>query len=564
MIKIRQEHLVANVSMAIAILLGVSSLAIRTTAQSMPQPVSPQIAEPIPVPLPDSTNQPSPVPVQPDGTPPALPVQTTPPPQFTPPNPVPSVAELSDVLPTDWAAQALQQLVKRYGCISGFPDGRYLGNRAITRLEFAAGLSACLTRFEAIAGAATQEEVAALLRLQEEFAAELAVVQGRLEAVEARFAAAGVTPFSTTTKLRGGAVFAVSDLLSGGEDETESNLVFQSRVDLALDTSFGGEDRLQTVLSSGNFERFALPDGSAEGRFGFAANTEGLELDSLSYEFPMGDRTNVSVIAVGGNLSDFTRSINSIGSSTQGVVSRFAQRNPIYRAAGLDTGSGVGISIEPIDELTLSAGYVAATSSNPNAGNGLFNGGYAWVGQVAFTPEPFSVAIAYAHSYVSNEGNDTGTGSANAVLDIPYSDTNDNIRPVVVNSYGLDLNYQISDAIEIGGWLGFSNVRVIGLGDADVWNYAVRLALPDLGGEGNMAGLVVGMQPRLTGTSPGLGLTLGERRDPDVGLHVEGFYRIRLNDHVSVTPGVVWLTAPNHDQNNPDAVITTIRTSLTF
>jgi uncharacterized protein involved in exopolysaccharide biosynthesis len=35
---------------------------------------------------------------------------------------VTSVTQLSDVRPTDWAFQALQSLVERYGCIAGYPD----------------------------------------------------------------------------------------------------------------------------------------------------------------------------------------------------------------------------------------------------------------------------------------------------------------------------------------------------------------------------------------------------------------------------------------------------------
>ena len=35
---------------------------------------------------------------------------------------VTSVSQLSDVQPTDWAFQALQSLVDRYGCIAGYPD----------------------------------------------------------------------------------------------------------------------------------------------------------------------------------------------------------------------------------------------------------------------------------------------------------------------------------------------------------------------------------------------------------------------------------------------------------
>ncbi len=59
---------------------------------------------------------------------------------------VTSVSQLTDVRPTDWAFQALQSLVERYGCIVGFPDKTYRGSQALTRYEFAAGLNACLDR----------------------------------------------------------------------------------------------------------------------------------------------------------------------------------------------------------------------------------------------------------------------------------------------------------------------------------------------------------------------------------------------------------------------------------
>jgi S-layer homology domain len=59
---------------------------------------------------------------------------------------VTSVSQLTDVKPTDWAFQALQSLVERYGCIAGYPDKTYRGNRAITRYEFAAGLNSCMDR----------------------------------------------------------------------------------------------------------------------------------------------------------------------------------------------------------------------------------------------------------------------------------------------------------------------------------------------------------------------------------------------------------------------------------
>ncbi|GAB1544175.1 hypothetical protein NUACC21_68510 [Scytonema sp. NUACC21] len=106
---------------------------------------------------------------------------------------VTSVSQLSDVQPTDWAFQALQSLVERYGCIAGYPNGTYRGNRALTRYEFAAGLNACLDKVNELIATATAElvtkqDLVTLQRLQEEFAAELATLRGRVDVLEARTA----------------------------------------------------------------------------------------------------------------------------------------------------------------------------------------------------------------------------------------------------------------------------------------------------------------------------------------------------------------------------------------
>ncbi|MGK7943596.1 MAG: iron uptake porin, partial [Microcystaceae cyanobacterium] len=64
--------------------------------------------------------------------------------EFNSLNQVTNISELRDVEPTEWAYEALRSLVERYGCIVGYPDRTFRGNRALTRWEFAAGLNACL------------------------------------------------------------------------------------------------------------------------------------------------------------------------------------------------------------------------------------------------------------------------------------------------------------------------------------------------------------------------------------------------------------------------------------
>ena len=108
---------------------------------------------------------------------------------------VTSVTQFSDVYPTDWAYQALSNLVEQYGCVAGYPNGTFRGNRAMTRYEAAALLNACLDRITEV----TDE----LRRLLKEFETELAILRGRVDGLEARVGELEATQFSTTTKLKG-------------------------------------------------------------------------------------------------------------------------------------------------------------------------------------------------------------------------------------------------------------------------------------------------------------------------------------------------------------------------
>ena len=89
---------------------------------------------------------------------------------------VTSVSQFSDVQPTDWAYSALSNLVERYGCVAGYPNGTFGGGKAMTRYEAAALLNACLDRVTEVT-----DELKGLLK---EFGAELAVLKGRVDGLE--------------------------------------------------------------------------------------------------------------------------------------------------------------------------------------------------------------------------------------------------------------------------------------------------------------------------------------------------------------------------------------------
>jgi carbohydrate-selective porin OprB len=47
---------------------------------------------------------------------------------------------------------------------------------------------------------------------------------------------------------------------------------------------------------------------------------------------------------------------------------------------------------------------------------------------------------------------------------------------------------------------------------------------------------------------------------------VEAFYKYRVNDNISITPGLIWLIHPEQSptNSNDDAVIGTLRTTFVF
>nr|MDJ0651005.1 iron uptake porin [Xenococcaceae cyanobacterium MO_188.B19] len=181
-----------------------------------------------------------------------------------------SVEQLQDIAPTDWAYEALRGLIERYGCISGFRDRTYRGNKTVSRYEFVAGLNSCLSYLESLIAKSehvSQEDIDILLRLMQEFQSDLAILRGRTDGLQARVNDLEVTQFSTTSKLKGEAILALGSVVAGGEDE---NPVLGDRLRLELETSFSGDDLLFTRLSSGNFPTFAEQTGTFAGDLAFA------------------------------------------------------------------------------------------------------------------------------------------------------------------------------------------------------------------------------------------------------------------------------------------------------
>jgi BMFP domain-containing protein YqiC len=500
-----------------------------------------------------------------------------------------NASQFRDVQPSDWAFEALDRIVQRYGCLVGYPDGTYRGNRSLSRYEFAAGLNACLRQIETLIanqpGGVSRSDFEALQRLNEEFRTELATLGTRIDNIEGRAAFLEQRQFSTTTKLNGVAIFGLAGVAAGENangEKIDNVPVLGTRTRLNIDTSFTGKDLLRTRIQVVNLPAFSnsstfTPEGDLRFTAGtFQEGTNDALLDALLYSFPIGEKTTVVIEGNAGAADDFTNTVNPgfDGDGDSGALSNFGTRNPIYY---LTAGAGIGLRHEFSDNLELSLGFLANNPVNTSSGNGLFNGSYGAIAQLTVKPsDRFTVGLTYLNAFKndltagSNRANPRLTAlNPNPPADLAFLSGSD--LPTSSNAYGVEASFQVSPNFVLNGWVGYTATRILSSleatdgtvlprGDLSIWNWAVALGFPNLGKEGNLAGIIVGMEPKVTRTSNSLALL----EDRDTSLHVEGFYQYQLTDNIAITPGVIWLTAPDHNNANDDIVIGTIRTTFTF
>jgi hypothetical protein len=491
---------------------------------------------------------------------------------------VTSVTQLSDVRPTDWAYQALLSLIERYGCIAGYPDGTFRGNQALTRYEFAAGLNACLDALSRVTVATGDATL--LGQLQQEFAGELASLRGRVDSLEARISTLEASQFSTTSKLFGQVVVGVQgrnnyefaifrDVL---ENRSQPNLV--TNVQLNLLTQFDSRSILLLGLQGGAGNTSNTPGLSDFTRFAYEGDTNNsIELSDVSFRHLIGRDLALIVGPQGVNAVNTFRGANRVESAGFGPLSRFAQRNPII---GIGSGSGgVGLDWQLANWASFQAIYTASSPTD-NVNGGLFGGdnGVTTIGgQLVLSPSrDFDISLQYINSYSPFGRLFSGVGDDQVAV----VDGATGRAPIQTNAFGTTLEWRVAESLTAGGWVGFANSNLLGQsGSVDTFNWMAFLNFPDLLGEGNMAGIYVGQPPKITSSNLPLNRNIPslinrgefpstEGGQPSTTTHVEAFYRWRVTDNISITPGFVLLFNPGHNASNDTIFMGALRTTFTF
>ncbi|MFB6277251.1 MAG: iron uptake porin [Halothece sp.] len=501
-------------------------------------------------------------------------------------NQVNSVFQLRDVSPDDWAFEALRNLVERYGCIAGYPDGTFRGNQSMTRYEFAAGLNACLQQIERLIASnqgseVTQEDLQTLKRLTQEFEAELATLGTRVDNLEGRVAVLEDNQFSTTTKLSGTVKF-LNPIAFGGNDEddnegnleeVDSNLGFVYDAVLDFEASFTGRDELKVSFQAANFGEFEnLGTGTPDTTLEDEEDTGGsFALEDLIYTFPLGnnikvafgandmdvDETWAANFGSGGEINDFTQdnefALDGADFAFVNAQGGFAGLSNISQTDA--DGAGISTNINFTDRISLGLGYTTSTDLTNKAEFGLFEN-YNAGANLNYSGKNFDIGLTYNLLQISQG-----------------SSTDLDAQPVDLTQNTIDLHtaFRLGSNVEVGGWVGYLDRQVdvknsvqtalalpTGSFSTEGWTFGANLSFLDLAKEGSKLGIAFASPPFFDDTED------GQTIEQDRTYIAEVSYDFPVNDNVSITPGVAAIFNPDRNENNDTIYTGLIRTTFSF
>jgi hypothetical protein len=481
---------------------------------------------------------------------------------------VTSITQFTDVRPGDWAFQALTNLIERYGCVAGYPNGSFKGGQAMSRYEAAALLNACLDRVTEV----TDE----LKKLMQEFEQELAVLRGRVDGLEAKVGELEATQFSSTTKLGGLATFVVgANAFSGSAVNTGANTVnraaneftgrtrtpvtlpnattFNYDLQLTLDTSFTGKDLLRTKLRAGNFgqsvfggEPHALALAVLEAAFEEDCGSETdcgdvVAIDKLYYQWPIGNGFTATLGARVGQ-EDMLALWPSVYPSD--TILNVMTVNGAPAAHSKNIGAGAGLWWQS-NGFSISTNYIAANgdSGNPSVtaedgGGGLGNRYSGATGSVQLGYQQEQWGLAAIWTYVQAE-----TQFVPGTTPFTHSAIDHN-SDATTSAWGLSAFWQPLRS----GWLPslslgwginsttYSTSQPRGsLSTSQSW--MVGLQWTDVFQKGNDFGFAVAQPVFATALTGGV--------TPNDGNYVwEWWYKFQVTDNISITPALIYLSRP--------------------
>jgi len=535
---------------------------------------------------------------------------------------VTNVSQLSDVSPEDWAYEALRSLVERYGCIAGYPDGTFRGNRATTRYEFAAGLNACLQQVERLIAASTEafvtrEDLETLQRLVTEFQTELATLGTRVDTLEGQVAFLQDHQFSTTTKLSGLAwfnltgAFADDDVLvettdlnglfgdlalrQAGRDpitnqpitqtvEDDPEITFSNLVWLNFETSFTGRDSLVTQLAVGNGNSPANVFASAGlyNTFGtpFLDQTAGTNtgdndviLRELFYTFPI---TNSIQAVVGPRINWYRYFDNNAYTFFLTGASTF-NSNGSTLLNTIDRGAGAAVLWDISEQFRLRVAYLGESdeflpsglfNSASNPDQGLFGGTNTLTAELTFSPtENINLRFIYNRSNIQQINGQIGGAIGEPIYGLADDGFGGPLNNATADTFGFNFDWRVANFLGLFGryTYGSTNLNPVNPArpDGEINAQAIQLgvAFPDLGKEGALATI---SYIRPFSVLDGRDFLLSGGGDGGVQYEIEATYFYPLTNNIALVPAFYLIGNPNNFSDNPNIYVGNFRAQFSF
>lgn len=525
-----------------------------------------------------------------------------------------NVNQLRDVQPMDWAYEALRGLVERYGCIAGYPNGTFRGNRAMTRYEFAAGLYSCLTQIERLiaqSGADTVDEtdLTTLQNLTAEFESELATLDTRVDNLEARLETVEENQFSTTTKLSGLVFFNLTGAFADGNVRAEGNNAFLAQRDatgdnvervitddpnitfsnylwLTFNTSFSGRDNLVVQLTSGNadspanqfvsaglYNTFGVPFTDQRGVPGGAAANNNVVVREALYQFPISE----SLQAVVGARINWYRYFdnNPYTFFLRGAGSYNSSGSTLLNA--IDRGSGAVLLWNISDNLALKAAYLGEnteflpggvfnTSSDPS--KGLFNPTNTTTIELDF--QPFDAAtfrLIYNRSNLDAVGGTVGGAVSEPIYGFIDDGFGGAIDDPSADTFAFNFDWQVSSWLGLFGRYSYGTTDVdpvtagVPGGEVNAQSYQLGLAFPDLGKEGSL-GTVSFLVPY--DILDGEEFFVSGAGDGGTQYEIEATYYYPVTPNIALVPAFYFIANPNNFEDNSNIYVGNLRMQFSF
>ncbi len=331
---------------------------------------------------------------------------------------------------------------------------------------------------------------------------------------------------------------------------SENNPSFRSRQRLSYRTSFSEGDSLRVRWRPEDYHSFwdttkiDLPHVEFDRNNNDNRNT--LEFNSLEYRLDIARGAKLYIQALGGGIDDFAQELHLDLGDT---ISDFAGGNPIIEKDGE---KGIGLVYDVSEDIRLGVGHTIEDVYDGNTSIGSAASGT--IVNLAFTPgDVVGLGLTYVRSF---NNIDTGTGSERA--NEPFDGDTDSL---VANSYGMELNFNLNSDVTIGGWVGLTQAVAKDLPNdpkANIFNYAIALTWDNIGHKDNMAGIVIGQPPKVISND------FEDNVDTDTSLHLESFFTFKATENLTITPSLLIITNPEHDQSNDTTYVGTIQINWNF